>query len=380
VSKEVEPSGLGLKPVYPVLATTAISFCAATFFSAQMWIIPVLFLVGIFFSIRLIKTNKGATEEVLRGDTAIAELVKHKKPSSLPTHLSEYDCKNYEQTSFEMKLYHEGVIGIQEITTCEDGGKKDNYCLLCRPILAQQYDARQAEHTKSIANAQRATEKAARERDYEQLSAMTEKDAARVCHWNDIMVDKTTTRKMEKIVLCKGCMAYTWFVKFCPKCRLKDMVAQDEKNRLAKIEAEKARKAAKKAEEERLFEERRHINFNGLHLYRPDGVPEGAVPSLLHGREIDPMATHSFIVWKWTEDGKNTKFFKQPVLIDAMTVSVDSTPVKTVYSVTDGDGRYVGDYTVNNNVYPKERHFAAIRKACGDENVKIQALNYQFGE
>jgi hypothetical protein len=183
-------------------------------------------------------------------------------------------------------------------------------------------------------------------------------------------------RRKPKVTNCKNHPenkpVETWFVGLCPTCRLAAMKTQDERDRLAKIESNKAKRAAAKAEKERLFEERRHVNLNGLHLYRPDGVPEGAVPSLLHGREIDPLATHSFIVWKWTEDGDNIKFYKEPVVADAYSVRSDGGPVKTWYSVTDGTGRYVGDYSTTNGHLPKERHELALKAHFGDGDIKFE--------
>jgi hypothetical protein len=319
-------------------------------------------------------------------DKAVKEWVSTPDAPVEKKYLSEYDCSNYEQTSFDLKLAEEDVISIQDVTTCDDGGKRENYCLLCRPILIRQNkdrkareeaerDERQREHDKWMREAAQRRAKRATESDVYAMGLMSEEDSQRLLDLRQTVIDNGEPWG-KTVTTCKNHPennpVETWFPVVCPNCLLKALKAEDERQRLAKIQLEKERRAAAKAEKERLFEKRRHVQLNGLHLVRPLKVPEGAVPSIMHGRDIDPMATHSFVVWKWTEDGKNTKFYKQPVVVDAITVSSAEGPIKTIYSTYDGEGNYLGDYTTVNGHLPEDRHLEALKVHFKDDTVKIE--------
>lgn len=280
-----------------------------------------------------------------------------------PKYLSEYDCKNYDQTSFDLKMADEGVISILDVATCPDGGRMRDCCPLCMPILKRQKEERERvqneerakrelEHKKMMAEVHARRSKRATDNDEKQLSEMSPADAKRVHAEQQFWLDKNDPWDKGIVNCVNHSEIETWFNKYCPACTLARLKQRDENDRLAKIAADKAAKAAARAEKERLFQERRKVNVMGVQTLRPLAVPEGAVPSILHGRDLDRFATHSYIVWKWTEDGQDTKFYKQPIGIDAYSVTGDTGVIETFFAVHDPDtGEHLGDYsTVNGHV------------------------------
>lgn len=282
---------------------------------------------------------------------------------------NEYECRNYEQVIWEMKLVEEKVIPISDVSVCDMDG-----CFLCTPIRAKQaleakrlrdeeIRAARAIHEANMREIRDRQKKRANESDQKQLDEMTEAQRYRVEVWSrlryeetvcqvgkwskETYVTKTTDQEPSK---CKTCPSMTMLADYCPKCSLARLEELDEQDKRQRKAAAAAAKKAAAEEKKRQFELRRHMVCEGVNVTRPLSVPEGAVPSILHGRDIDPFATHSFVVWKWTEDGKNTLFFKQPILIDAMTVqNGNGHVVKSLYSVYDPDtNEYLGDYRVIN--------------------------------
>lgn len=262
--------------------------------------------------------------------------------------LSDYDCPNYDQIIFEMKLVEEGIIDIQEIETCDVSD-----CLLCPRIKKNQKEAyeraaeearraKQLEHEKAMAEIYARQRKRATENDNAALAKMSKKDAERVRAYRSAKMVKL------KVNTCPNhgkSIVETWFVDLCPTCRLDALKEQDKRER----EAERARKRAEEEEKKRLeaeaFERRRHVHLNGLSLVRPLEVPEGAVPSFFDASRLDPFATHSYIVWKWTEpDGVTIKAYKQPVVVDHFAISADDEEVQRFGATYDEDGNYLGDY------------------------------------
>lgn len=388
---------IGLFVASPLIGV-GLALMSTIAFSTTVFV-PIIIFLSLFFAMGIAKqqiTRESGSHDIAdRDKDGVPNKNFSGKRASIvpPPAKTEYECPNFAAVLFETKLLKEEVITLGEMSLCDMNG-----CTFCAPfharlaeeILAEENKAiaaRKAAHKKTMAEIKVRNDARAKERDTRQLNEMSGDEAHRVYAWNDAKSEDSTykkvyvTKTMKDALIktayepertrCAACNTDTWFIGRCPACRLVSLLAQDENDKLAKIAAKKAEAAAKRAEKKRLFEERRHVNLNGLALYRPDGVPEGAVPSLLHGRDIDPMATHSFIVWKWTEDGQNTKFFKQPVVADAYSVMSDQHPgaVKSWYSVTDGNGRYVGDYSTVNGHLPKERHEDALKAHFKDGGI-----------
>lgn len=339
---------------------------------------------------------KGLNERVRRRENAQSENegftpVSYSGNMGHRKFMSEYDCPNYDQVQFEMKLVDEGVIDIQDVSICDHAKNTTDCCILCHHIVIRQKNERDAkeeaeraelkrQHEKDVREANLRCEKRATASDNAMLDAMEPADAERVKVWSQSRFDEKTFMEnkwggnvVEKYpkgrTQCKTCKTDTMLAVFCPNCSLKSLRERDEHDRMAA-----------EAEKERQFQERRNVNVSGVKVLRPLAVPEGAVPSILHGRDIDPLATHSYIVWKWTEDGKETKFFKQPISIDAYSIVSDSAGVvKTLYSAYDEDtGEYLGDYTTENGHLPKERHEMAL-KAHFHTNNEIRLVHRQHG-
>lgn len=287
---------------------------------------------------------------------------------------TEFDCPNYDQVSFEMRMVEAKVMTLEEVTLCEL-----DRCKLCAPLKKRyreevtakaNLERAKADAIHKAELAKRRAERHAQARQYDEVSLdiMSDADRKRVLEWQDdylndvswgeVKVDQLLDAakvfrgpvpNKESFQECQSCRKVTWFELLCPTCRLlrlnREAVEAEEK--AAKQKAE--REAAEKAKAEAAYQARRGVVVEGLSVIRPTAVPEGAVPALLHGRDIDPMATHSFIVWKWTEDGINTKFFKQPITIDAVSVqNGHGQAVKSFYSAHDETGRYMGDYSTTN--------------------------------
>jgi hypothetical protein len=367
MNKQIEERVFDYAIAHPVknLVVHAGPTVLACVFSVVFAFLGMPFLVPVFFTFGTLVLIYGAKrfvkvameESSVSVITAEGEAKKIRKGQPR----TEYDCDNYAQTSFELRLVDAGVIGISEVSVCGDAPLRTGYCPMCHDVLVRQKKERDQHERVERQKAYNERIENAVARDNEKLALMFDTDAQRVRDWQHDLLNiyaddrelaaKRNAKRLyydhrsgirlikayAMLQSCRSCGDDTMYEFVCPTDRLTLERQKDEEDR---AEAERKRVEA--------FEERRRVVVNGLRVTRPLEVPEGAVPSLLHGRDIDPMATHSYIVWKWTEDGVNHKGYKQPIAIDAFSVHADGQrhPIFTHYAAyDDGTGEYLGEYT-----------------------------------